>query len=109
MELSPEQVLIVGIVSSVLVVIVKLIAARLGRKLSKAVLTSAVAVVSFILAVAFQVPQLPVFADIFQFIGEWLTLLSAYVGFATLIYNLIIDKVLDAAGWTTERFYKPQY
>jgi hypothetical protein len=106
MELTPDQVLIVGVVASILVVVLNFIAANFGYKLGKGTLTIVVAVVSGLLAVLFNLPKLPVYVDPLQYVGEWLALLSAYVGIATLVYNLIIDKVLQRLNLTQERFLK---
>lgn len=106
MELTPEQVMIVGFVASVLSVIVKLISAKLGVNLSKAWMTVIVGGVSLVLAVLFNLPAIPAYSDPLQYLAEWLTILSGYVGFATIIYNIVIDKVLDKMKFTSERFLK---
>ena len=106
MELTPDQLLIIGLLASALTVVVKFIAANFGYSPGKATLTIVVAVFSSVLAVLFNVPQLPIYIDPLQYLGEWLALLSIYGGVATLIYNLIIDKVLDKANLTSERFLK---
>jgi len=106
MELSPEQMVIVGLVASALSVIVKFLAAKAGIELSKFWMTIVVGVVSVVLAVVFNLPQLPAYVDPLQYVGAWLVILSAYVGSATIIYNLILDKVLDALDLTASRFMK---
>ena len=97
MELTPDQLLIIGLLASGLGAILKLLANWKEYNPSKAVLTTVVSVLSVGLAVLFDVPQLPAYTDLLQYVSEWLVLLSAYVGVATLIYNYIIDKIVDYA------------
>jgi uncharacterized membrane protein YdcZ (DUF606 family) len=104
MEMSPEQIIIVGLIASLLSVVVKLVSAKLGKQLSKFWMTIVVGVISLILAVVFNLPQLPEYIDPLSYLASWLALLSGYVGAATIVYNLLIDKILDAANLTAERF-----
>jgi hypothetical protein len=104
MELTAAQVIIVGIVASLITVVANFLAARMGKELGKGQLSFVCAGVSFILAVVFQLPSLPAFVDPMQYVGEWVKLLSAYVGFATLIYNILIDQILKKAKLGAERF-----
>ena len=106
MELSPEQLLIIGFVITVLSAGLKLLSAKFGVALSKFWMTIVVAVVSVILAVVFNLPLLPEYIDPLQYIGAWFALLSGYVGAAMIIYNLILDKVLDKLDLTADRFMK---
>lgn len=105
-ELTPEQLWIVGAVASVLSVAVRFLAARFGFSLGKGAMTVVVAVISFALAAAFNVPALPAYVDPVQFVGDWVALLASFVGPATVIYNLLLDKVLDRFGLTAQRFLK---
>ena len=96
MELSPEQILIVGFVASILGVILRLIFAKVGGvELGKGWMSVIVSVVALILAVLFNIPQLPVYTEPLPYVAAWLALISGYLGAATLIYNLLLDKVLD--------------
>jgi hypothetical protein len=97
MDLTPDQLVIIGLLASGLGALLKLLANWQGYKPTKAVLTTVVGVLSVVLAVVFNIPQLPVYTDLLPYIGEWLSLLSAYVGAATLIYNYLIDKLVDYA------------
>ena len=108
MVLSPEQLLIVSLVASTLTVLFRFFASYFGFQPGKATLTVVVAVVSFMLAVVFNLPELPVYIDPLQYLAEVIAIVSAYVGMATLIYNVVFDKVLDALNWTAERFYRPR-
>jgi len=95
MELTPDQLVIIGLLASGLTALLKFLLNWKGYQPTKVVLTTVVGVLSVALAILFDIPQLPIYADLLQYVGEWLALLSAYVGAATLIYNYIIDKVLD--------------
>ncbi|MHA2201908.1 MAG: hypothetical protein ACXABN_18745 [Candidatus Thorarchaeota archaeon] len=96
MELTPEQVIIVGLVASGLAAVVRLIVAKWGNKvITKDWMTVIVSAVALILAVVFNIPNLPVYTDPLQYLGEWTVLLASYLGAATAIYNIILDKVLD--------------
>jgi nitrate/nitrite transporter NarK len=105
MELSPDQILLIGIVASVLSAVLRLLVAKFGStEISKFWMTIIVSVVSLILAVLFAgFPELPAYVDPFQYAMAWLAILSGYVGAATLIYNLLLDKVLDKVGLQVER------
>ena len=104
MELTPEQVFLVGLFASILSAVLRFIAARTGKEIGKGWMTVVVAVVSMVLAIIFNLPQLPVYTDPLQYIGEWATLLSAYIGAATAIYNILLAQVLDKLDITVERF-----
>ena len=97
MELTPEQVVIVGLVASGLAALFRLAVSKWGgQAISKAWMTVIVAGLSMGLTVAFNVPELPAYTSPLEYIGEWATLVSAYVGAATVIYNIVLSKVLDA-------------
>jgi len=106
MELTAQQIMLIGFIASLLSVGVKLFSAKFGIELSKAWMTAIVAVISIVLAVLFNLPALPVYTDPMQYAAEWIALASGYVGFATIIYNILIDKVLDKLKLTSERFLK---
>lgn len=99
--MSEVQLFAIGIVASVIVWVLK--AVKVTVKSSW--LTVLVYVVSLLLAFAFAAPALPpfpVFVDLALFvplclawIGELLVPVSAFVGFATLIYNTLLKQVLD--------------
>lgn len=104
MELSPEQLFVIGLVASVAVWLLRLLA-RNGKQLPDAVLTSGVYVASGLLALFFAAPILPAFppfVDLASFVpallewaGELIVVLSAFVGFAGLVYQALLKKVLE--------------
>jgi hypothetical protein len=95
------QLFVIGAVASVIVWMLKM--AKVTVKSSW--LTVLVYVVSLAIALAFAAPALPAFpvwVDLVTFvplfiawIGDLLVPLSAFVGFATLIYNTLLKQVLD--------------
>ena len=95
------QLFVIGAVASVIVWVLKI--SKVTVKSSW--LTVLVYAVSLGLALAFAplvLPVLPVFTDLATFIplllvwiGDLLVPLSAFVGFATLIYNTLLKQVLD--------------
>src|SRR5574342_1280307 len=102
-QLSPEVLFAIAIAGSVIVWGIKL--ALKGKPISDAALTTGVYVVSVVLAFLFQpvvLPPLPPYVDLATFIPaliSWLVLalvpVSAFVGFATLIYQALLKRVLD--------------
>ena len=104
-EISPELMFVIGLVASVIVWLVKL-ASKRGKAIPSGWLTAGVYVVSAILAFLFSPVSLPQFpawsgdlskfvSELVVWVGELLVPLSAFVGFATLVYNALLKKVLD--------------
>jgi len=106
MELTVVQIAIIGLVAVVLIQIIKLLAAKLGVVLSKFWVSVVAMVFSIALAVVWQLPKLPVVTDPLEFLLELLQVIGGVVGFATLIYNLLLEKLLDGLGLTVARFLR---
>jgi hypothetical protein len=104
MELTELQVYLVGLLASGLAVVLRFVTAKLGLELGKSAMTVIVGLLSFGLAVAFNPPALPPYLNLVQYVGAWALLITPYVGAATLIYNIILDKILGRLNLTTERF-----
>lgn len=114
MELSPELVFVIGLVASVVVWLLRLLAKN-GKSIPDAVLTVGVYVVSGVLALLFATPSLPAFppfVDMASFvpaflvwIGDLLVPLSAFVGFAGLIYQSLLKRILEGAALKVTRFF----
>jgi hypothetical protein len=105
MELSESQLFLVGLIASGLAALLRLLTAKFANfEIGKLGMTIIVGVIALVTAVLFSVPQLPVYVDPLQYLGEWLALATVYVGSATVIYNIVLDKVLDAIKLNTERF-----
>lgn len=104
LELNPEVLLIIALVSSVIVWGIKFAMAR-GASVPPAYLTGGVYVVSGVLAFFFapvSLPSFPVFVDLatfvpalLQYIADLLVPLSAFSGFAALVYQALLKRVLD--------------
>jgi uncharacterized membrane protein YeaQ/YmgE (transglycosylase-associated protein family) len=95
MELTADQIFLVGLVASGLDILVRYIASKMGKEIHKGWMTAIVAGLSLVLTVIFNAPELPVYTEPLQYLGEWSTLIAAYVGAATAIYNIILSKVLE--------------
>lgn len=99
--LTDVQLMAIAVVASVIVWLLKLAKANVASGW----LTVAVYVVSAVLAFLFApvaVPAFPAYVDLVSFvpafiawIGALLVPLSAFVGFATLIYNALLKAILD--------------
>ena len=99
--LTEIQLFIIATVASVIVWLLK----TWKGNLSSGVLTVGVYIVSLVLAFFFAplaLPPLPPFVDmatyvpaLIAWIGALLIPLSAFVGFATLVYNVLLKAVLD--------------
>jgi len=104
--LSEYQFVIVGLAASALVWIFRQLKA-LGSNPSKELIAGVVYVASFALAVWFTPVVFPPFgvctdapscvSSAIQWIGELLAIASPVAGFAYLIYNVILQRVLEGA------------
>lgn len=103
-ELSPEVLFFVALASSVIVWAVKFAMSR-GANIPSAYLTGGVYVVSGVLAFFFapiSLPAFPPFVDLasfvpalLQYIADLLVPLSAFAGFAALVYQALLKRVLE--------------
>ena len=119
MELSPEQVLLVGLIAGFLVQGIKLASARWGEVIHRRVITVILFVIGLVLAYVFMpasLPTLPVLGEdpaayaglILAFASELISVAAGIVGFAIVIYNLLLQKVFERLGWTSENVIKSQ-
>ena len=102
--LTEIQMFIIATAASVIVWLIKDLQAK-GTIVPPGVLTAGVYVVSLILAYVFApvaLPAWPPFVDAATFVpaflswcGELLVTISALAGFATLVYNVFLKKVMD--------------
>lgn len=112
MEFTAEQVILIGLLATVLVFVLSTIAQQFGWKPNREQLTAGLFVVSFALAALFNpqtLPPFPGYVDPTQFstalvayLGALLASLAAIAGVATLIYNILLKKVLE--GLTNKVF-----
>lgn len=117
MSITPEQVAIIGFIALLVIQVIKLATAYLGIDFSREAVTVGLFVVAVVLAGFWAAPSLPAFpaldsdpavfgGAIVGWIGSVVSVASVIIGFATLIYNLLLDKVFAAFGWTKEKILK---
>lgn len=101
MELSPVQLFVIASVASVVVYVLKMLRVTAKPSWLTVLLYGASLVLAFLFARPV-LPPLPPFTDISVFvpaliawIGAALIPISALVGFATLIYNVLLKQVMD--------------
>ena len=104
MELSPEQVLLVGMIASAITFVLKLLADWFGFKPGRGPLTIVLYVVALGLSGLWTgvfIPQFPPSTDpvsfagaVLKFIADLLAMAAPVVGLATLIYNLLYENVV---------------
>jgi hypothetical protein len=105
-SLTPEQVVLIGLIASLLTVVYKWIVNKTGWLWlkGKLALTIVVSVLSIVLAVLFAPPVIPPLAeDFWAFLGGLVSVLSAYLGFATLIYNVFFTALKDLYEWVAAK------
>jgi drug/metabolite transporter (DMT)-like permease len=95
MELTAEQLIVIGIVVSVISQVLKYLAQYLGYTPSKLVMTVVVFVVSFGLAYLFLKPGLPDPSSP-TFWPELVSLLTILAGAAMTIYNVVLERLMEA-------------
>lgn len=95
--LTSEQILLVGLVASALTQILKFLAVRFGYNPSQEVVNIALFVVAVGLAAAFGLPALEPTTDPAQLATLLLQAAAMVVGVATLVYNLLLEKVVYPA------------
>jgi cytochrome bd-type quinol oxidase subunit 2 len=103
-----EVLLALSVISSVVVFLLKLVFKNRGKAVPVWVYSILLYVVSLGLAVVFfpvQLPPFPPFSDLasglaalLTFLGELIPVLSAVVGAATTIYQILLKKVLEGLG-----------
>ena len=99
MELTIEQLVLLGLVASLIAQTIKWLSATFGVKLQSWVISLVVVLVSVVFSRLWAPQQFPAPGeDIMLFINQLLTFIGAVVGFATLIYNFLLKAVLDKVG-----------
>lgn|SRR3990167_997113 len=105
MELSVLQLVILGVVSSGIVQLAKLLLAKFGYSTTRTVVTIIVVVVSVALGYVWLLPEVPPMTDPMEYAGALLTAALSVFAFATVIYNVLLVKVFAALEWTKARFF----
>ena len=113
MELTPTQVILLGIVAAIVAQAFKLIAAKLGKPVDRKIITG----VLFVVAVVFgwiwgnpTLPAFPAFADdpgafavlVVAWLGALIEAASGIIGVAVGIYNLLLEKVFSVLNVGSE-------
>lgn len=122
--ITAEKTMLIGLVATVLIQVLRFILAqKKGIQLGRKPVTVGLFVVAMILAFLWSVPSLPAFppfpvavddpsafagllmlflGQLIVFLGQLLAVAASIVGFATGIYNLLLQRVFEALGWTAE-------
>jgi len=114
MNITPEQVIIIGFIAAALGQLLKVLVALIGVKIDRKWLTIALFAISLAISYLWAAPIVPAWpamdADpavfggaIVGWIGSVISVASVIIGFATLIYNLLLAKVFDSLGWTSDK------
>jgi small-conductance mechanosensitive channel len=109
MELSPEMLFLLGILTMVIVWLLKEAFVKRGKEVPKYVYNIVLGVVALLLALGFSPVSLPEFpahdgtligvlAAALSFLGSLLPVLTALVGFAKIIYEDLLERVLKGLG-----------
>lgn len=99
MTLTVDQVLLIGLVASALGWLIRLVVVKLlKKKISRTWITVIVFVVSAVLGFLFLVPKIPATTDPMELATALVNMAAAVLGMATLIYNIILEKVLVYLG-----------
>jgi uncharacterized Tic20 family protein len=108
-ELSAELLFILSLLSSVIVWLLKEAFVKKGKKVPASVYNIALGAVALLLALGFSpvvLPDLPahdgsligILSAVLAFVGALLPVLVAVVGFAKIIYEALLKKVLEGLG-----------
>jgi len=101
-SLNTGQLLLIGFIATLLAQGLKLLFARLSKPLTRDWVTGVAFVASIALAYAFMPKPVETMTDPMQMATYLLEQSSAVLGSATLIYNVILEKIFDKFGWTKE-------
>jgi hypothetical protein len=104
-ELTATQIIIIGLVASVLAQGIKMLSAWLKKPVGEKVPMEIVFVSSLVLAYAFVQPPIPVGGwDIPEIINYLVTQISAVLGLSVAIYIMLLKMVFEKFKLTQERF-----
>jgi hypothetical protein len=105
--LTPEQIMLIGFIATALTLVLKLLAQYFGYVPGRGPLTVLLYVISFVLGglrTGVYLPVFPPFVDpitfvaaVLQFVADLLAMIAPVVGIATLIYNVLYEKVVVPA------------
>lgn len=111
MELTLEQIAIVGFIATIIAQLVKLFFERVIQKpINRKVITIVVYLPALIMSVIWVAPGMPVFpvlsddpavfmSIMLRYIGDLLVVATAISGASMVIYNLLAEQVFEKLGW----------
>jgi len=107
--LDANLVMLIGFIALILAQIVKIVFAKLNKPIHRGWITVITYIVSFVVAALWNIPSFPalpvvagdpsiVVSAVLAYAGEILAIVSGVVGFATLIYNVLLERVFERLG-----------
>jgi hypothetical protein len=100
---DPVMLFILGVIATLLAQAVKLAAAKFNVELGRVPVTVGTYVASLIFAIVVAKPVIPPYGDDpALFVDALFATGSTIFAVATIIYNLLIEKVFAKLGWTKE-------
>jgi hypothetical protein len=97
------QLALIGLGATLVAQILKLVSAWFKKPLGKDWVTVIAFVVSVIMAYLFLPKSAVAISDPMQFASDLIEQSSVILGTATLVYNVLLEKIFDKLGWTKER------
>lgn len=97
-DLDPGKLYLIGLVATVAAQIIKIIYARLGKEISKTVITIIAFVLSVIGAIIWFRPELPPVGDPMEYAMALISAATSVLGAAVAIYNVLLEKLLQILG-----------
>ena len=85
----------------ILAQLIKLIASKIGKPISRSWVSVVVALVSVVLSWLVVKPVLPIYEDPMEFVSELLIIAASVMGVATFLYNIILAKLFELIGFIT--------
>jgi len=85
----------------ILAQLIKLIASKIGKPISRSWVSVVVALVSVVLSWLVVKPVLPIYEDPMEFVSELLIIATSVMGVATFLYNIILAKLFELIGFIT--------
>ncbi len=96
--LDVGQLYLIGLVATVAAQVIKIVAKKMGKDVSKLAITLVAFVTSLGLAAFWFMPQLPPASDPMEFAVVLVQTATAILGAAVAIYNVILEKLLQVLG-----------
>ena len=91
--------ILVSMIAPLLVQLIKVLSSKLGWEMEKPSITIVVAVIAAIGAFILESPDLPSYEDPMLFIQALLTIAGTVMATATILYNMLLDKMFSLLGF----------